>query len=359
VRFEPTAVIADQGRENALVDINRDGKLDWVHEDERAASLVFELGDGAGGFSRSGGAPAPKESSALAADLDGDGHADLVVKQCGYHDEHDGHSRILLNDGKGHFADRTAECRLSPDGVVIQGIGDVDQDGDVDLICLERGRSVAIYLNDGKAHFAKLEGAVTGMESVRRPIYANWGLAIVTDFDNDGVADVLMNGRNFLYVLRGTGAGKLACVNKLWNVSDLSWSAVDEGLCFGDVDADGRLDLVVSSGTEKQKRMALLHNDLPPRHWLNVRPIGAAGNRPAAGAIIRLTEPGTGKLVWCEQVVIGGRQTATTYYAYGVTERHFGLGDREMVDVRVEFYPSGKAATRVAVKANQTIEVRE
>jgi hypothetical protein len=359
VRFEPTEFIADQGRENAMIDVDRDGKLDWIHEDARAGAIVFEIGDGLGAFRRAGGFTTLKESSALPADLNGDRQIDFVIKQCGYHDEHAGHSRVMLNDGHGQFIDRTSECGISPDGVVIQGIGDVNQDGSLDFICIEHGKNIAIYLNEGKAHFKKLEDAITGMETVARPAYANWGLAVVTDFDNDGTADVLMNGRNFLYLLRGTGGGHFACMNKPWRVPDFSWSAVDEGLCFGDVDHDGRLDLVVSSGSEKQKRMSLLHNDLPARHWLNVRPIGAAGNRPAAGAVIQLLEPGTGKLLWHEQVIIGGRQTATTYCAYGTTERHFGLGDRATVDIRVEIYPSDKVVTREGVKADQTVEVIE
>jgi hypothetical protein len=357
-RFEPTPVMSDQGRENAMIDIDRDGNLDWVHEDAGKPAVVFELGDGKGGFRRGGGFATFKEASAIPVDLDGDGNIDFVIKQCGYHDEHDGHSSIMMNDGNGHFADRTAEYGLVENGVVIQGVGDVNQDGAIDLVCLEHG-NVEIYLNDGKAHFKKLEGAVTGMDGVRKPAYANWGLAVVTDLDNDGIPDVLINGRNFLYVLRGTGGGHFVCMNKSWGVSDFAWSAVDEGLCFGDIDRDGRLDLVVSSGTERQKRVSVLHNDLPARHWINVRPIGNAGNRPAAGAKIRLLEPGTGKLLWYEQVVIAGRQTAHTCYAYGTTERHFGLGDRDTVDVRVEFYPSGKTVTKAAVRADQTAEVRE
>jgi hypothetical protein len=265
----------------------------------------------------------------------------------------------MMNDGKGGFVDRTAECGIAKDGIVIQGIGDVNQDGSIDLICLEHGKEVAIYLNDGKAHFKKLDSAVAGMERAKKPTYANWGITVVTDIDNDGIADVLMNGRNFLYVLRGTGGGHLEYMNKTWGIPDFSWSAVDEGLCFGDIDHDGRLDLVVSSGADKQKRMALLHNDLPAKHWLNVRPIGAAGNRPAAGAKIRVTEPGSGKLLWSEQVVIAGRQTAQSYYAYGVTERHLGLGDGDAVDVSVEFYPSGKVVKHSAVKVNQAVEIHE
>ena len=357
--FEPTEFISPQGRENALIDIDRDGKLDWIHEEARQGAIVFELGDGKGGFHRGGGFATFKESSVIPVDIDGDGFIDFVVKQCGYHDEHTGHSSIMMNDGHGHFTDRTAECGLADDGIVIQGVGDVNQDGAVDLICLEHGKEVAIYLNDGKGHFKKLDGAITGMETVRKPIYANWGMAVVTDFDNDGIPDILMNGRNFLYILRGTGGGHFTCMNKAWGVTDFAWSTVDEGLCFGDIDGDGRLDLVVSSGTDKHKRMSVLHNDLPRRHWLNVRPIGAGGNRCAAGAKIRVNEPGTGKLLWYEQVVIAGRQTAHSYYSYGTTERHFGLGDLATVDVRVEFYPSGKTVTQGGVKADQTVEIHE
>ncbi|MEZ0264098.1 MAG: CRTAC1 family protein, partial [Phycisphaerae bacterium] len=358
--FDATSVIAPQGRENALIDIDRDGHLDWIHEDAREKRVVFELGDGKGNFRKSGGFETFKEASVIPIDLDGDRQIDFIVKQCGYHNEKIGQSRIMMNDSKGQFTDRTEGAGLGTgDGLTIQGVGDLDQDGSPDLICLEKGKTISIYLNDGKGHFKRLDAAITGMEGVRGPAYANWGLAIVTDFDNDGVPDVLMNGRNFLYVLRGTGGGRLACMNKAWNVGDNAWAAVDEGLCFGDIDGDGRLDLVTCAGTDKRKRVAVLRNDLPARRWLRVRPIGAAGNRPAAGAVVRLLEPGTGKLLWHEQVVIASRQTAHSYYSFGATERHFGLADRAAVDVRVEFYPSGKVVTQQGVKADQTIEVRE
>ena len=359
VQFEPTKFISDQGRENAMIDIDRDGNLDWVHEDGRKAEIVFELGDGKGGFHRGGGFATFKEASAIPVDLNGDGYIDFVIKQCGYNDEHEGHSRIMLNDGKGNFVDRTAECGLNENGIVIQGVGDVNQDGSPDLICLEHGKEVAIYLNDGRAHFKKLQGAITGMENARKPTYANWGMAALIDLDNDGIPDILMNGRNFLYVLRGTGGGHFTYMNKAWGVPDFSWAAVDEGLCFGDIDGDGRIDLVVSSGTEQHKRMSILHNDLPARHWVNVRPIGAGGNRPAAGALIQLYDPQTRDLLCHEQIIIAGRQTAHSYYSYGTTERHFGLGDRNTVNIRVQFYPSGKSVALNGVKADQTVEVRE
>jgi hypothetical protein len=133
---------------------------------------------------------------------------------------------------------------------------------------------------------------------------------------------------------------------------------VDDGICFGDLDGDGRLDIVGYTGNlDKQRRVKVYHNDLPARNWINVRPVGLPGNRGAASAKIRLT--GEGKLLWYEQVVIGNSQSAHTYYSYNVTERHYGLGDRAAVDVSVEFYPSGKKVELKGVRANTTAEIRE
>src|SRR5207302_5745343 len=99
----------------------------------------------------------------LPVDLNGDGQIDLVLKCCGYHSEKEGKSRIMLNDGKGNFRDATTECGLVEDGLTIQGVGDVNQDGFQDLICLAGGKDVQIYLNDGKGKFTLLPGAISGM----------------------------------------------------------------------------------------------------------------------------------------------------------------------------------------------------
>jgi len=85
---------------------------------------------------------------------------------------------------------------------------------------------------------------------------------------------------------------------------------------------------------------------------------GAPGNRMAAGARIRLTEPGTGRLLWYEQVCLWNRQSFHSYYGQAATERHFGLGDRAAVDVRIEF-PSGRSIVRKGVPARSTILIRD
>jgi hypothetical protein len=186
------------------------------------------------------------------------------------------------------------------------------------------------------------------------------GLAVVTDFDNDGIADIIWNGRNFLWILRGTGEGTFVYANKEWGIEDKSASSVDDGLCFGDIDDDGDLDIIGYTGPLDGKRMLNVYrNDSPAQNWLRVRPIGAPGNRGAAGARIRITEPGNGKLLWFEQVQILDSQSAHGHYSLAQTERHFGLGPRRSVDVSVEFYPSNKRVMEKNVKPNSTLVIEE
>jgi hypothetical protein len=185
-------------------------------------------------------------------------------------------------------------------------------------------------------------------------------VAAIIDLDNDGVADVLMNGKHFLKVLRGTGGGSFRYMNNAWGIKDLAASSVDDGLCFGDINNDGLIDIIGYSKLDRDdRRIAVYRNELPVQNWLRVRPLGRPGNRGAAGAKIRITDPDSGKLLWYEQVAIYNSQSAQNYYGLGQTERHFGLAQRERVDVAVEFYPSGKKVERKGVGANRVVSIAE
>jgi hypothetical protein len=235
----------------------------------------------------------------------------------------------------------------------------VNQDGHLDLLVLEN-RAAELYLNDDRGHFTKKSGAFVGMDAAVKPHYVSWGLAVVTDFDNDGLADIIWNGRNFLWVLRGTGGGSFRYMNKTWAIEDKSAASVDDGLCFGDIDGDGDLDIIGYTGSlDSNRQVKVYRNDLPAQNWVRVRLMGKSGNRGAAGAKIRLAERADpNKLVAFEQVMILDSQSAHSYYSLAPTERHFGLARRQAVEVSVEFYPSGKRVARQAT-ANSIVTVSE
>jgi hypothetical protein len=362
--FKKSMLADPQSRLQMLVDLDRDGKLDWVAVGAGSGSTAgpgtrWYRGDGKGGLA----APVPVLGAINftdLVDLDGDGDLDALSARGNYPNSPPEmvETRVFRNDGHMGFTDVTAQVGLALPGLYIHGWGDVDQDGDVDLIGLENGGAFpeVVYLNDGKGVFVKKPGAVTGSKGKAAGI--NPGIATVTDLDNDGIADILIGGVAFFHVLRGTGGGSFVAMNAAWGITS-DGQLPDSAFGFGDIDGDGDLDLAGYSQTYPQKRAALYRNDLQARGWINVRPVGAAGNRAAMGAVIRVYAAGTQQVLWHEQVSLQAKQVQQNSYAFAETERHFGLGDRATVDVAVQFYPSNKLVRRDGVPARSTVRLGE
>lgn len=362
LEFESTKVErgTNTARRQALIDLNRDGKVDWVRGAPNL--LAFDLADGKGGFTSGAaslriGDTGRFETLCLPVDLNGDGHIDFLV-EWGHYGNNKGSSRIYRGDGKMGFQDVTEASGLNGQNMAIKGAADVNRDGSPDLLVLEDLKP-EVYLNDGKGKFTRKPNAITGMEKATQPTMASWGLAVMTDIDNDGIPDLLWNGKHFLWVLRGTNDGTFQYMNREWGIKDLSASSVDDGLCFGDIDGDGMLDVVGYTQASGQRLFAVYRNNLPGQNWLRVRPIGKPGNKGAAGAKVRLFAPSNQELLGYEQVAVYNSQSAQSYYGHAETERHYGLGERRTVDVEVEFYPSGKRVRVPRVGANRTIRVHE
>jgi hypothetical protein len=182
-------------------------------------------------------------------DVDGDGDLDLIFG-CAF-----GQNRLARNDGSGAFSDVTATYMpIDNDTTNSVAFGDVDGDGDLDLICgnmpwytldpyghpvLQANGRNRLYLNNGS-------GTFTMAPATQLPAAAEWTTAVALgDVDGDGDLDLVLGNLfqpNRLYVNNGHGTFTDVTAARLPGGS-LSTTT----LALGDVDGDGDLDLVVGS----------------------------------------------------------------------------------------------------------------
>ncbi|MHC4515852.1 MAG: FG-GAP repeat domain-containing protein [Planctomycetota bacterium] len=177
---------------------------------------------------------------ACSGDVDGDGDTDLV-----YGCDH-GKNLLLLNDGKGSFVDGTAGRLTTPTANATYRVtlADLDADGDLDLVVAnDHFLANRLYLNNGK-------GVFTDVSTTNLPTNADYTISqAVFDYDGDGDLDIYYgnSGRDKLYVNNGKAVFTDATATQL-PMSSLYPTYVEAG----DLDADGDIDLVLSNGTTVQ-----------------------------------------------------------------------------------------------------------
>ncbi len=158
------------------------------------------LNDGRGNFIRSTGRLPdlrfPK-STVCVADINRDGFPDLFVGgrvKPGEYPLSPG-SAILINDGKGSFADATAEWapELQKAGMVTAAVfTDINGDHQSDLVVAGEWMPVRIFINEGK----RLRDATASL--IPFPTEGLWSSIAAVDIDGDGDQDLVVGniGRN-------------------------------------------------------------------------------------------------------------------------------------------------------------------
>lgn len=372
------AVPGMKARNVIPLDYDGDGLLDLLVVEDLLGKIGSKLfhNEGALRFrDRTGESGLPTDLGGLGAavgDVNNDGWPDIFIA----HED-----RLFVNDGSGTYQQASEDLDRAfhwpgdegpEDWRAGAAFGDVNRDGLLDLVVSHHygsahstPRSVRLYLN-------RTAGGTVAFEDVTEqagldPIPAKAPHVEIQDMDNDGWPDIVVS----VHAVQGTVATPLVFRNTggrevtTFETPPFSVPAdPDSNLGYWpagptvDFDRDGRLDVL---GVEwLASRDSLLYRNVSRSgNFLEVEVRStASANAMGIGTRIEIYEPGR----LGEPGALVGRSEIATGYGYSSGQEaiaHFGLADRQRVDLRVVLPHGGPVIERADVAANQRLTIAE
>jgi hypothetical protein len=277
------------------------------------------------------------------ADYDGDGLTDIFISN-------DSSPNFLLhNNGDGTFTDVALQAGVAynENGRTVAGMGvdfrDIDNDGRPDIFHTAMyGDSFPLYHNLGNGQFEDVT-EMTGMTAMTTRFTA-WAAGIF-DFDNDGNKDIFAAGSAILdnsmevnhkpyplpnWIYRNLGNMRFEDASAQAGDS-FSAPAAHRGAAFGDLNNDGRVDIVVTvlNGCPQ----LLMNRSTSHHHWIILKLVGVIDNRDGLGTKVKITT--------ANGVQYNEATTAVGYNSSSDKRVYFGLGSATVVD-RIDLaWPTG------------------
>ncbi|WP_197532645.1 beta strand repeat-containing protein [Symmachiella macrocystis] len=229
-----------------IADFNNDGYLDIVVL-VKSTQAVY-LNDGAGNFGTGidiVGISSLEAYEVEVGDLDGDGDVDLIVADDdGSSFGGTGNSLLLFNDGSGSFTQITSmPMTTADDDTWDTTVGDFDGDGSLDIVFanFNSGQTSELWLNDGSGTFTK--SAQDFGEN------RHWNVE-QGDFDDDGDLDLMLvvnsGDPDYVELWRNDGVGNFSYDSQRTFTNENGQGGI-EGIQIGDLDGDGDLDAFFST----------------------------------------------------------------------------------------------------------------
>lgn len=345
--------------------LNKDGKPDVCSPTHYLASTcVLYHNNGNGTFTdvthQAGlGKVARRSLGVAAADFHNEGRLDLFVAN------DMGPNFLFRNIGGGKFEDVGSQEGVAmgqkpePQANMGVAVGDYDEDGDLDVVVTTfSGEPYTVYRNEGGKYFTDVS-IESGVAEATIPMLG-FGTGFF-DARNIGRLDLFFaNGHVNPYIesfdpttklkqpnqlMLNNGAGKFEWVKEALPADDVR---IHKGACFGDIDNDGRIDVLVTASND---RPTLLHNDSPQKNWLLVSLVNKHGCCTPIGTKCVATIGGKKRM----RVVLGGG----SYAGDSDFRVHFGLGDATQVESLEIQWLSGTKQTLTNVAANQILKIHE
>ncbi|MFI5218166.1 MAG: FG-GAP-like repeat-containing protein [Bacteroidia bacterium] len=290
-------------------------------------------------------------------DFDNDGDLDLYIAHCRQSTssptDQRRRDRLFVNNGSNVYTEQAQAYGIEVTNFKqtwTTSFGDINNDGDLDIIMTNHGENGQILQNDGTGHFTDIT-ATTGFTTPSTdPIES-----FVEDFDNDGFIDILISGGgpgNSYFMYHNNG-------NNTFTLATTPIPATSNGMlsfAAGDLNHDGKVDIFASYGNvyntpTSTDDVLLLNTTGNTNHFITFALTGTASNHGAIGA--RATIYGA----WGKQ--IREVRAGESYGTCNSSQLHFGLAQNTVVDSAVINWPSGQTTTFTALGADQFVTVVE
>jgi hypothetical protein len=290
-------------------------------------------------------------------DFDNDGDLDLYISHCrqstSSSTDQRRRDRLFVNDGNNNYTEMAQAFGIEVTNfrqTWTTSFGDLDNDGDQDLVMTNHGENGQILQNDGTGHYTDIT-ATTGFSTAGfDPIES-----MTDDFDNDGFLDILVSGG-------GGGNSYLLYHNNgdnTFTLSTLPFAAQSNGMLSfgtGDLNHDGKRDVFASYGNVYNNPtgtddVLFLNSVSNGNHFITFTLTGVASNVDAIGAKVSIYGP------WGVQV-----REVRAGESYGTScsmQLHFGLGANTTVDSARIDWPSHQTTTFTNLAADQFVTALE
>lgn len=238
----------------SVANINNDGIDDLIISTSSDQGLVIYLGQANGEFEQLFTTPiiGPIEGSVV-FDFDSDGDDDIWISPLNYEDER---NVVLVNNGAGLFSkvvistDDNYEFRYIKDIL----FGDIDSDGDVDLIKIVQDSSgfnsenvAEFFINDGTGDFQLRDNETSLLQ-----------FSELVDFNGDGYLD-LVTADNNLKVFINNQSGLFPDIPESYELGfplfNCDGIPEQDSMLFEDIDNDGDMDIQLLSKSTGLRRV--------------------------------------------------------------------------------------------------------
>jgi hypothetical protein len=323
VGFQVTTVdVPDEPRRLDAADVDGDGDVDLCVVSDgpgQTSSLQVLLNDGGGAFTPGWSASHGAGSLELPwdldlADTDNDGDPDLLYAVPS------GAPYERFNDGSGNFD--TFGSIPSYSLRAAQEPGDLDDDGDIDLV---------YYEEDIIGYFGTLKGEGDGTFEFDFATEIWSGLGgfdlsrrfVLGDVNVDGLLDTAMASRNGLQIIKGASFGPPYPMPG-WQAPEKIYTAPCLDVALADFDGNSRLDVVATVPSEGAIVVMLIQ----PTGAFGPPSLYSAGTHPGAIAVADLDLDGAA------DVIVANPRLALVHVLHGTGAGGFGAPEPHVVGRR-------------------------